>query len=88
MEVNPGTERGSDFLRSCHGSDSEFPVGIPLQEFLTAARQRGMPPFCHLLLVCKGKQLSLPEGHSQLMEKLCPEAVWRDFQSNFFRVKG
>lgn len=61
-----------------------------LQELLTAAaaRQRGTPPLCALLMVCKAKQHSLPEGHWQLMEKLCPEAVWRDFQSNFSRVKG
>ena len=47
------------------------------------SRTEGHPPLCHLLMVYKGKQLSMPEGHSQLMEKLCPEAVWQDFQSNF-----
>lgn len=56
-----GAEKGSDFL--------VLPRGVtPLREFLTAAGQRGTPPLCPPLMVCKGKQLSLSEGHSQLME--------------------
>lgn len=44
-----------------------------------SCRTEERPPLCHPLMMCEGKQVSLPEGHPQMMEKLCPEAVWRDF---------